>query len=437
MAKRVLALLLCICICFLLSACSKPSFEISNMISAPSPSGEMENIENALKKSKGENIVLKYPRSGKYRSPFILRDIDGDGTQEAVAFYSTPKEDGKNTLHINLLAKTDREWKSVSDIGLTADSVDRVDFRDFCDSGSDQIVVGWNCFSEDNRRLTVFRVEGRTLLQLSDENYSTFALADMDRDGLDEIVSLYIDRTGKQAGASLTKIVGNRVELLSTCRLDGSATEYHEPVVAETDGKGTAVYFDAESGSSGSFTQLLQFENGVLFDAFFDAQSGQNTVKRPISLKVHDCNGDKIPEIPCTKYLPSLEGYPDSRNMYIIQWSTYGSEGFTPVKNTYINNVDGYKLNIPSEWADNIIAIRSSSGSSCVFYEYAAGAESPGDEILSVTVVTGEVAGIDTSSFVLDEGDGKTYYGHLGTSKLAPDEKEFKKSFKRNGGKQS
>lgn len=428
--KRISAIILSMFLCLLLSACSKPSFEISNMISAPSPSGETGAAQTALRKAKGENIILKYPRSGKYRSPFIFRDIDGDGSQEAVAFYSKPDKDGKNTLHINLLTKSGGVWKSSSDIGLTAESVDRVDFCDFCDSGSDQIVVGWNCFSEDDRRLTVFRVEGSTLLQIADEDYSAFALADMDLDGLDEIVSLSIDCSGKYAEASLIKITENQVQLLSSCPLDGAATEYYEPYAAETAGKGTAVYADAKSGSSGSFTQLLRFENGVLFDEFFDAASGQNTMKRALSLSVKDLNGDKIPEIPCQKNLPQLGGYPDSRNMYLIQWETYGTEGMTPVKNTYFNTIDGYKLNIPNEWADNIVAIRSSSGGgTCVFYEYTAGAESPGEEILSVTVADNNSAGVDTASIVLAGGNSKTYYGHLGTSKFTPSEKDFKKMF--------
>ena len=37
--------------------------------------------------AKGSWQLLKYPKTGEYRSAIILKDLNGDGEEEALAFY--------------------------------------------------------------------------------------------------------------------------------------------------------------------------------------------------------------------------------------------------------------------------------------------------------------------------------------------------------------
>ena len=54
-----------------------------NLLSPPVIYEEQEDIYNALRKSISGNITLQYPRSGAYRSAFVIKDIDGNGDDEA------------------------------------------------------------------------------------------------------------------------------------------------------------------------------------------------------------------------------------------------------------------------------------------------------------------------------------------------------------------
>ena len=60
---------------------------IDTLMAPPKLSVEQEQIYNALTDAAGTSISLKYPKSGKYLSAFIVEDIDGDGGNEAVVFY--------------------------------------------------------------------------------------------------------------------------------------------------------------------------------------------------------------------------------------------------------------------------------------------------------------------------------------------------------------
>lgn len=81
---------------------------IDNLLAPPKQSIEQEQIYSALTDAAGSGIRLKYPRSGKYLSAFIIEDIDSDGTDEAVVFY---ERNGlgvdERTLRINVLDQDD------------------------------------------------------------------------------------------------------------------------------------------------------------------------------------------------------------------------------------------------------------------------------------------------------------------------------------------
>ena len=60
---------------------------IDNLLMPPKLDSRQQDIYNALKSYTGENISLKYPKSGKNLSAFILEDIDGYEKDEAIVFY--------------------------------------------------------------------------------------------------------------------------------------------------------------------------------------------------------------------------------------------------------------------------------------------------------------------------------------------------------------
>ena len=101
---------------FSLSSCSFGS-NIDNLMTPPKLGPEQEQIYSKLTTSLNtSNISLKYPKSGKYLSAFIIEDIDGDVGNEALVFYERNNHAAdENPLHINVLdKKEDGEWTSAT-----------------------------------------------------------------------------------------------------------------------------------------------------------------------------------------------------------------------------------------------------------------------------------------------------------------------------------
>ena len=89
---------------------------IDNLLTPPKLSVEQEQIYNALTDTTGSAINLKYPKSGKYLSAFIIEDIDGDGENESIVFYEKKGLTiNENTLRINVLDHFNDKWQSVCD----------------------------------------------------------------------------------------------------------------------------------------------------------------------------------------------------------------------------------------------------------------------------------------------------------------------------------
>ena len=109
-----------------LSGCSFGA-SIDTLMAPPKLSVEQEQIYNALTSTTGSAISLKYPKSGKYLSAFIIEDIDGDGSNEAVVFYERNVHSvDENPLRINILDKENGKWTSTYDQPAEGSEIEQV-----------------------------------------------------------------------------------------------------------------------------------------------------------------------------------------------------------------------------------------------------------------------------------------------------------------------
>ena len=95
------------CLCF--SGCTVFETDTEALMKPPVFTEEQEKLNAALTEVIGEDYVLKYPKTGEINSAFLFEDLDGDGTEEAMAFYSVLDE----ITRINVLKKDGEDWVSV------------------------------------------------------------------------------------------------------------------------------------------------------------------------------------------------------------------------------------------------------------------------------------------------------------------------------------
>ncbi len=94
----------------LLCGCNIADLSFEESLRPPRTMGDEAEIEKLISKTAGSNYTLKYPKSGSYRSAIIMNDLNGDGVDEAIAFFKGKDETAG--VHMLLMYDQDGEWKT-------------------------------------------------------------------------------------------------------------------------------------------------------------------------------------------------------------------------------------------------------------------------------------------------------------------------------------
>ncbi len=390
MKKQLFSVVFIMLICLTFCSCNFGA-QVTEMLEPPRLEGESGRVAEALKESVGTGISLRYPHSGEHRSAVVLRDIDGNGTHEALAFYSKTAEEKSDLMHIALLTRVKNDWKLVSDTGVKASAARRVDFCDFSGNGIEDVVVGWDIYADGTRHLTVFKLEGGVLVQRNDEPCLVYTITDLNNDRTPEIFIANRDAAENRAYASLLAVEEKEIKELSRVALDASVKEYISLNVATTaDGK-TAIYLDALKAGSATFTELIFMDNGKLKNPFYSQETASNSMTaRPFEIKSADINGDGVPEIPYSQALPLITTEQLNKDTWLTVWKTYGTEGLTDTALSLVNSSDKYMFLIPEHLNGAIGVVRVAEQSLCTVYSYNLETAETGAELLSIKITPTE-----------------------------------------------
>ncbi len=369
-------------------------------------------IEDAVEKFAGESIILKNPVSAtsEYSSSLTLTDLDSDGTEEAVVFY-TPVSN-ESGVHINVLKRIGDEWISIGDFSGYGSNVETVTFRKLAkDTKCYDIVTTWSYI--DNKVLTIHKVSGEgrraDLRLVSDISYTSMGYVDVDKDGFYEIFLINGDFSDKTK-VPTAKII--RIEKYSMLNIGmislsreivGYVNSYCEeiddefiPMIAvydyvNSDGLyGTdVVYWNGESSS----LNLMQVDA---------AKNSAFSTLRSLPVYSNDIDGDTYIEIPVQEPIvgSSVNGTKNSASLTYTVWCSLvpSSNGIKLEKssNSRLYFTDKDYFDIKSEFLSDITVTRNADADTWNIFSYNLGSLSENDILVNVRNVSQE----DLNKFV-------------------------------------
>lgn len=371
--KRIAGLLFLLVFLFVFNSCSIPITTIDELILPPQAQALNEGIRSALESRIGSVYTLKTPTSGDNRSAFITSDMDGDGQNEAVAFYQL--NNNLNTVHMMVFTTgSSGEWKAVQQVEGQGNGVYSVNFADFNNDGVQELVVGWEAYNNKLRRgVTVYSYgasqTGHPVTPVSGNlTFSAMEVLDMNEDMQDELLLCSIDssRTPSEASA---RLYGYNEEglwsVLGETVLDGNVTSYTSTFVQKNvDGKGVTVYVDGTKGQAAMITEKIIWnkESQTLEAPFYDsAKSTTSLTLRNIRVHTRDVNGDGVAEIAMLE--PSLTTV-EAKYASMIRWCQSEGSQLKTVGHSLVNFYDGYMVTVPDEWVTRLAVFYEESGRS-------------------------------------------------------------------------
>jgi len=413
--KRISALAAALLLPLVLSGCSgfAVEFDPEKLYTLPELPAKYTELNAQINAIQEDGAEYAAPTSGTNIQPVQLTDLDGDGQQEAVAFFR--KAEDEKPLKIYIFSADGDHYEQSAVIEGSGASVYSVAYSDLDGDGLTELIVGWRVNAE-LQALSVYALTSTGPMELlRSVSYVRYANADLNGDGLQELVVLHSDEEGEGV-ADYYDWKEGALTLQSPARISVTMAELSQQgrlnVGRLRDGQ-PALFVTGVTEQSGAVTDILALRNGELANIVLAEATGVSGEIAPFcGLYPTDIDGDGRMEVPAPV---SADGAPPFQR---VDWRSYGLDGTGEVVlSTYHCVEDGWYLQLPEEWVGRVQAERSggSGESSATFYALNETGERTA-AILRITALTGsgrEVRATRGSRFPLSRQSSAIYTAEL------------------------
>ncbi|MBS6881707.1 MAG: hypothetical protein KH195_00365 [Clostridiaceae bacterium] len=368
----VLAVLL-----FALSGCTFPSGD--DLLAAPKPSANYQTLQVELENLLSSGVTYTAPTDGENRSPIQLVDLDGDGADEAIAFFRGSSSVTSNAFKVYVYKKQDQQYVCTGAIEGKGTAILSVDYPTITPAGRRGMLIAWKLPGDGVGALTMCDFDKNCAPGLLLETeYSAMELADLTGDGAKDLLLI----TNNPAGQRVARLYQYHIGL----DLVGEAATSAEAVSVERMTSGRvrdslpAVFAEQKTaGGVGLTTDIFVYADGTLQNLALDSEDSINRgTYRPVSVYAADINGDGVTELPRAVLMAGYDEAAATDALFMLDWYVYSVDR-PPVlmMTTYQNVSDGWMFKIDAEWHDQITAVKTSeSGISAVeFAQYIGGGQ--------------------------------------------------------------
>ena len=343
MTKKRLA----VCLLGALLVCSLTGcvFEnsVEEMFTLPQAPMEYSGLMEELTQLTGEGYEYLAPATGASTQSVQMVDLNGDGTEEAVAFFRRSSDE--KPLKIFVFQNVEGGYEMLCTIASSGSSIESVYYEDLTGDGKAELIVGWK-ISNDVQTLAAYSV-GREYISLLNSPYVRFSLQDIDGDGL---ANLLILRSDNRQGSlcECYQWSNDALSVTSRASLSSTAAEINRGTVVsgQLEGQEEALFVSGVSEELMASTDILVYRSTIgLINITSDDRTGQTSLTYPYQqLPPQDINGDGVTELPS----PVVDNvlHPN-----MVAWFSYQSSGRChQVEETYHSQLQGWYFSMPRSW---------------------------------------------------------------------------------------
>ncbi len=221
--KRTFTMLLLLLSTLFISGCSIIESP-EDLAIPPKLEEEKEGIRRAIEEYLPKNTKPIIPPTDDNGSYIKLVDLDGDGEDEALVFYSVELED--RPIRILVLKKEGSEWENISEIKVVGQELDEVEFKDIDGEGGLEVIIGSKIkYSLDNH-LSVYNMQDGEMKRIFKNSYDEIIIDDLDGNKLTELLLLKLDRETEKSYGELYKIQDGEIKQIDEVSFNDNARPF-------------------------------------------------------------------------------------------------------------------------------------------------------------------------------------------------------------------
>lgn len=350
------------------------SASVETLLSPPRLTVEQEQIYRALQAAVGNTISLKYPKSGERLSAFTVDDLDGDGSDEAIVFYTVNRTNTEeNPLRLCLLAQENGVWRAMAEYPAAGAEVDRFDIETLGSNPRKNLIIRYSMVDGANHTVEVLHYDEMALTRTLSLPYAALAIRDLNGDGTRELLVLSGMKAESSATATVYYLDENGNYLRSQAALPEAVTEITSigyGMLPESSGAGVipAVYVDGASGATTAQTVVLTYCDSLLSVVYADIPDRFPNTAHPVSWVTADIDGDGEREIPVQTSFYGYTGADVSSPLSMTNWYVCRGGLLMRERSSYYAAAEGYVFLMPQRWERRVTAVQEKN--EIVFCEY-------------------------------------------------------------------
>lgn len=378
--KRPALLGLLLLACLLLAGCRMDS-TMEELFTLPRLPTEYTTLSRQLDQLLSEGYEYMAPTSGRNIQSLQMVDIDGDGRDEALAFFRL--SNGEKPLKIYVFHSREDSYELASIIESSGTAIDSIYYEDLTGDGRKELIVGWK-ISADVQTVTVYDMRPGPV-QLMQSNYTRLSFQELNGDG---IPSLLLLRTNidNQPVAEFCSWQDGSLSVSHRCTLSSTMAELNQGsvITGKLDQDTPAVFITGINSQGIAVTDILVWqEDAGLVNAALDRSTGLSAATAPYrQLTPQDINGDGITELP----RPDSSVSDTKQTDGMVFWEQYRPDGLATVERTYHCLSGGWYFILPEDWTGEVTALASDAG----IGETQVTLSVQGEKALSICALTGE-----------------------------------------------
>ena len=378
--KRPALLGLLLLACLLLAGCRMDS-TMEELFTLPRLPTEYTTLSRQLDQLLSEGYEYMAPTSGRNIQSLQMVDIDGDGRDEALAFFRL--NNGEKPLKIYVFHSREDSYELASIIESSGTAIDSIYYEDLTGDGRKELIVGWK-ISADVQTVTVYDMRPGPV-QLMQSNYTRLSFQELNGDGIPSLLLLRTNIDNQPVAESCSWQDGS-LSVSHRCALSSTMAELNQGsvVTGKLDQDTPAVFITGINSQGIAVTDILVWqEDAGLVNAALDRSTGLSAATAPYrQLTPQDINGDGITELPRPDSSVSDTKQADG----MVFWEQYRPDGLATVERTYHCLSGGWYFILPEDWTGEVTALASDAG----IGETQVTLSVQGEKALSICALTGE-----------------------------------------------